>query len=297
MNYSSILNPEKNATRGKNGSSKSSETSEIVGENHKVSKSHSKLRLQELEETNINLENLVKRQSNELTEVSATNNKFISIIAHDLRGPFASIIGVLEILSESLNDFDENEIKKFVSMASGSAHSTLNLLDSLLTWTISQNKERSFDPVKINLNELIAFEIESFTTSAAQKQISIHQFILPNLFITADLQMVKTVLRNLISNAIKYTKTGGTITLSARETEPFVEISIKDNGVGISAVLQRKLFKKEAFQSTVGTNNERGTGLGLLLCKEFVETHGGKIWAESNPCIGSEFKFTLPHYI
>jgi signal transduction histidine kinase len=109
--------------------------------------------------------------------------------------------------------------------------------------------------------------------------------------------MVKTVLRNLISNAIKYTNSGGVITLSARKTDPFVEISVKDNGVGISAMLQRTLFKIDGYQSTAGTQNEKGTGLGLLLCKEFIETHGGNIWAESIPGKGSEFKFTLPHYI
>lgn len=260
-------------------------------------RNHFLLRVQELEELNDHLEYMVEQKSKELAQVSATNNKFISIIAHDLRGPFSSLIGVLEILKENLNDFDISEIKNLVNMASGSAHRTLNLLDDLLAWTLSQNKEKNFNPVKINVNELVVFEIESFNTSAFQKQISINHSILPDLHITADLQMVKTVLRNLITNAIKYTNTGGTITLSARKADPFVEISIKDNGVGISSLIHKSLFKIDGYQSTAGTKNEKGTGLGLLLCKEFIETHGGNIWAESVPGKGSEFKFTLPHYI
>ena len=255
------------------------------------------LRLKELEELNAHLEILVDKRTKELISVAATNAKFISIIAHDLRSPFASIIGVLEILKVSLNQQNMNDIENYIDIAYNSANRTLILLDNLLAWTISQNKEKNFNPVKINLYELLREEIENITTSARQKQITLNYSIAHDLNITADLQMAKTIIRNLISNAIKYTNTGGEIAMSAIEGNEFVEISIKDNGIGISPEIQKNLFKIEAFHSTSGTNNEKGSGLGLVLCKEFVELHGGKILLESEPGKGSEFKFTLPHYI
>jgi signal transduction histidine kinase len=250
-----------------------------------------------MKELNAYLEKLVEQQTMELTEVVATNTKFISIIAHDLRSPFNSILGALELLKEKLDQYNINDIEKYINLASNSANRTLNLLEGLLAWTISQNKEKSFNPVKINLHELLLYEIESINPLATQKQITLNHSIAPYLNVSADLQMVKTILRNLISNAIKYTNTGGEISVSASESKQFVEITIKDNGIGISNKAQRELFKMDAFHSTAGTNNEQGSGLGLLLCKEFVEMHGGNIWIESEPGKGCEFKFTLPHYI
>lgn len=254
-------------------------------------------RLRELEELNDSLENLVEQSTKKLAQIVDTNTKFISIIAHDLRSPFSSIIGALELLKAGMNDFKKNEIEEFIDIAYNSANSTLSLLDNLLVWAISQNKEKSFNPVKINLYELIVEEIENINFTARQKQIVIHNSIEPDLNINADIQMVKTILRNLISNAVKYTNPGGEITLSASEGERFVEITVKDNGIGISSEAQGNLFKIDSFHSSAGTNNEHGTGLGLLLCIEFVEMHGGNIWIESELGKGSEFKFTLPHYI
>jgi len=144
---------------------------------------------------------------------------------------------------------------------------------------------------------LLKDEIESINTSARQKQITLNHSIAPNLNIAADIQMVRTILRNLISNAIKYTNTGGKITISASERKQYVEIAVKDNGIGISFEALRNLFKIDGFHSKAGTNNEKGTGLGLLLCKEFIEMHGGDIRVESAQGRGSKFIFTLPHYI
>ena len=254
-------------------------------------------RLKELEELNASLESLVEQRTKELARVVATNNKFLSIIAHDLRSPFSTILGVLELLKVSLDEYNKNEIEEFMDVAYNSAIRTLNLLDNLLVWATSQNKEKSFKPGKINLFELVVEEFESINFTAMQKQISLSHTIEPNLNINGDLQMVKTILRNLISNAIKYTNAGGEIILSASEGKQFVEIIVKDNGIGISPEAQRNLFKIDSFHSSTGTNNEHGTGFGLLLCIEFVELHGGNIWIESEQGKGSEFKFTLPHYI
>ena len=268
----------------------------------KVSGNQFMFRLEEMEEYTSLLEELVEQRTNKLVEVVATNAKFISIVAHDLRSPFSTILGILEILKESLKDFNKIEIENYVNIASSSANKTLDLLDNLLTWTMSQNKAKSFSPVRINLHGLIKEETESFTIAARQKKIKLNYYFEPNLDVNADLQMVKTIIRNLISNAIKYSHTGGEINISAKVYTQWVEIEISDTGVGISNEAQRKLFKMDTFQSTVGTNNEKGTGLGLIICKEFVEIHGGNIWIESNTDEhwqdkGSRFKFTLPQYL
>ena len=255
------------------------------------------LRLQKMEEINAQLNDLVKDDKIKLADVVSTNAKFLSLIAHDLRNPFNAIIGILDLLEEGFDDYSKTEIQKLISIANNSAIRTLSLLDNLLTWSVSQNTEKNFNPIKINLRELIINEFESFNSSAAQKQISMDHSVIPNLYVTADLQMVKTIFRNLISNAIKFSKTGGIILIRATEGKQFVEIEVQDNGIGISEKTQKKLFKIEEFRSTSGTNNEQGTGLGLMFCKEFVGRHGGKIWIESEPEKGSKFKFTLPHYI
>ena len=276
---------------------KSMTLSGIIDNHDKQSENYLKFRLKELEELNASLENLVEQRTTELTRVVATNTKFLSIIAHDLRSPFSTILGVLELLKVSLEEYSKNEIEEFMDVAYNSAIRTLNLLDNLLLWAISQNKEKSFNPGKINFYDLVIEEFESINFTARQKQIALNHNIEPNLNINADLQMVKTILRNLISNAIKYTNTGGEITLIASECKQFIEITVKDNGIGISPETQRNLFRIDSFHSSAGTNNEHGTGFGLLLCIEFVELHGGNIWIESEQGKGSEFKFTLPRYI
>jgi signal transduction histidine kinase len=270
---------------------------EEFADNKRAEESELLLRLQKMEELNVQLNDLVEEDKIKLAGVVSTNAKFLSLIAHDLRNPLSTAIGVLDLLNEHFDDYEKSETEKLINIASNSAIKTLRLLDNLLAWSISQNKAKSFNPVKINLCELISNEFESFNTSAAQKQIYMGHSVMNNLYVTADQQMVKTIFRNLISNAIKFSKTGDTIFISAKEGKPFVEIEVADNGIGISKKIQKKLFVNNEFHSTSGTNNEQGTGLGLLFCKEFVSIHGGKIWVESEPDKGSKFKFTLPHYI
>ena len=219
----------------------------------------------------------MEQRTSKLLEIVSTNGKFLSIIAHDLRSPFSAIIGILELLKLSMKEFNKEEIEEYIDIIYNSANNTLVLLDNLLEWAVSQNNEKTFKPVKINLYELLMDEIENLKTQAVQKQIILSHTIDPGLNVTADLQMVKTILRNLISNAIKYTYAYGKVEVTAIEHKQFVEISINDNGIGISPENQKKLFKIEAFHTTPGTNDEKGTGLGLLLCKEFVELHGGNI--------------------
>jgi len=256
-----------------------------------------RLRIEDLEQLNASLELVVEQRTSKLLEIVSTNAKFLSIIAHDLRSPFSSIIGILELLKLSLREFNKNEIEEYINTVYNSANNTLTLLDNLLIWAVSQNKEKNFNPVKVNLYELLREEIESLRTVARQKQIAMSHSIEPGLNVTADLQMVKTIHRNLINNAIKYTNINGKISINACELKQFVEVTVKDNGIGISAENQRKLLKIDSFHSTPGTHNEKGTGLGLLLCKEFIELHGGNMRIESEAGKGSRFSFTLPHYI
>lgn len=255
------------------------------------------MQIQELKQINTSLELRVELRNSKLIEIISTNGKFLSIIAHDLRSPFSSIIGILELLKLSLKEFNKDEIEEYINLVYKSANNTLVLLDNLLQWAITQNIEKTFKPVKINLYNLLLEEIESLKTLALQKQITMVESIEPELNVTADLQMVKTILRNLISNAIKYTNRYGKIEISASGNKQFVEVAIHDNGIGISAEDKMKLFKVEDLYSTPGTHNEKGTGLGLLLCKEFVELHGGNLLLESEAGNGSRFAFTLPQYI
>ncbi len=255
------------------------------------------MRLREMEELNTSLELQIEQRTSQLIEIVSTNGKFLSIIAHDLRSPFSSIIGILELLKMSLKEFNWDEVEEYINLVYNSANNTLVLLDNLLLWAVSQNKEKNFIPVKINLYELLDEEIESLKTLALQKQITMSHKVEPGLNVIADLQMVKTIFRNLINNAIKYTHAYGKIVITAVENNQFVEVTVNDNGTGISDKERKKLFKIDSFHSTPGTRNEKGTGLGLLLCKEFVELHGGNIRVESEAGKGSRFSFTLPHYI
>jgi signal transduction histidine kinase len=297
LDHQNKLRSDKKTVYRENESSKSPGLSVNKSGIATVLENNLRARLSELEALNASLEILVEQRTSKLIEIVSTNGKFLSIIAHDLRSPFSSILGILEILRMSLQDFNKDEIKEYIDIVYSSANNTLTLLDNLLIWAVSQNKEKNFNPVKINLYELLHEEIDSLKTLANQKQITLRHLIKPDLNVSADLQMVKTILRNLISNAIKYTNINGEIVINASELKQYVEVAVKDNGVGISAENQKKLFKIDNFHSTPGTHDERGTGLGLLLCKEFVELHGGIIRIESEAGKGSKFTFTLPHYI
>ncbi len=256
-----------------------------------------KQRVIELEEINLELNMSAQAQALKLTNVIETNAKFLSIIAHDLRGPFCSVISVLELLKDSYYDHNLKDVKKYMGMATNSANGTLQLLENLLAWASAQNKEYTFSPAKVNVMELVEEEFVSSTLTAAHKLITLDHNVSSNLFVAADINMIKTVFRNLINNAIKFSFIGGNIAINAHEKKQYVEISIQDNGIGIPQKAMQELFVKNELHTTRGTNNEPGTGLGLAICKEFIEKHGGKIWIESKAEKGSKVIFTLPHYI
>jgi len=276
-----------------NGFSKSLDTAsnESVSEQHSEYPDHSESL--KIKKQNVRLKNQVRQLKTKLENTRDNNAKFIALIAHDLRSPFNAIIGALELLKKN-KGADEKEKDHYIQHVYESAKNTLNLIDNLQDWAIAQNNEEYFNPVKINLSELFAELIKNIKFSAKQKQIKLYDYVDPNLNITADPQMVRAILRNLIENAIKFTDSGGTIALTGADRGQVVEITVNDTGEGISEEIQQKLFKNP-FDSEQESCNESGASLGLFLCKEFVEVHGGTIKVESEPGRGSKFKFTLPY--
>jgi PAS domain S-box-containing protein len=239
-------------------------------------------------------EELHRESETRLRELNATKDKFFSIIAHDLKSPFTSIIGLSELLAEQVGKKDYEGIDEYASMIQSSSWRAMDLLTNLMEWSRSQTGRIEFSPAKIYLSDLLSDVTELLNGSAQQKSITISNDLHDGLALFADKHMINTILRNLISNAIKYSNIGGKIEISAILQEKQLDIAVKDNGVGIKKDALEKLFHIEESRSTPGTQDEEGTGLGLILCMDFVSKHGGKIWAESEPGNGSRFVFTIP---
>ncbi len=240
------------------------------------------------------LEKSVAEKTAELKELNASKDKFFSIIAHDLKNPFNTIIGFSEMLKDAVVSNDDKIIYKYASMINVSSVQTFRLLENLLEWANSQRGKISFVPETINVSELIAEEFSMLDDMAKGKNIGLISNVSKEIVIAADKNMLRTILRNLITNAIKFTHKNGKVEVNATTYINHLELAVSDNGVGMSRDIMSKLFKIDANLTSRGTENERGTGLGLFLCKEFVEKHGGKIWTESEEGKGSTFKFLLP---
>jgi PAS domain S-box-containing protein len=230
----------------------------------------------------------------ELKELNATKDKFFSIIAHDLKNPFNNIIGFSELLVEEVYENDLEAIGKYASMIYTASHQTFRLLENLLDWANSHRGYMVFTPEYLSISEIALEIIESQHEFAVKKNISLINAVSEEVIILADRNMLISILRNLVSNAIKFTPRKGEIVLSAIRKDGYLEVSVKDNGMGMSEKVRNDLFRIDVNQSTKGTEDEKGTGLGLVLCKEFVQKHGGKIWVESEIEKGSTFKFTIP---
>ncbi len=245
------------------------------------------------------VEEKIQKQNTQLKELNATKDKFFSIIAHDLKSPFSAMISFSEILVAEFDTFDINRQKEYLGILNDEINNTYKLLENLLLWANTQRGSIEFNPENENLYLLTEETNKLLTQLAKNKSIKLINLITENVYIKADKNMVLTVLRNLISNAIKFTPEGGQIKISSHKIikenkHNFIKITIKDSGVGISEKKISKLFTITKNISTKGTNNEAGTGLGLILCKEFVEKNNGKIWVESEVDNGSKFIFTLP---
>ncbi len=241
-----------------------------------------------------NMEEQLKANAGELKELNATKDKFFSIIAHDLKSPFNAILGFSQLLVDYYDDFNDVEKKNFIQNIKIASDSTYKLLENLLDWSRLQSGKINPAPEMINLSLIALENISVLKSMADKKQINLNTSIPNNTMVFADANMVRTILRNLISNAIKFTHSGGEVTISATDGNTMASICVGDNGVGISAESQQLLFRIDEKLSTKGTANETGTGLGLLLCKEMIERQGGQLSVKSKPDQGSRFFFTLP---
>ena len=251
-------------------------------------------RVQQLKNQKILLEKSVAIKTAELNELNASKDKFFSIIAHDLKNPFNTIIGFSEMMKESIRLNDSATFYEYTVMINTSAVQTLRLLENLLEWANSQRRKITFTPVPVNIGELVKDEFVMVDEMATGKSIDLKNYVNDSLTVVADKNMLRTILRNLITNAVKFTHKNGHVEVNAITSDDHVEIAVSDNGIGMSQETISKLFRIDANLSTRGTENEKGTGLGLFLCKDFVEKHNGKIWVESQEGKGSTFKILLP---
>lgn len=241
-------------------------------------------------------EKALKELNNELRELNATKNKLFSIIGHDLRGPIGGFKSFIEYLMSSFDLSDTQKLKEYLQVIKQSASSTYDLLVNLLTWAKSQQNEIVFAPKELNFKQIVRSVINLYSELAQKKEIRMSENIAEHTSIFADENMLTTILRNLVSNALKFTPNGKEVKIFISSDENEHTVTVQDEGTGISDENMAKLFKPAEHISTVGTEGEKGTGLGLLLCKDFVEKHGGKIWAESEPGKGSRFMFSLPKH-
>jgi len=233
----------------------------------------------------------ITSKADHLKEIDTVKNKLFSILAHDLRSSFYSIQGLLNLLDS--DDLTKDEMVTVGLHLKQSVSFTNTMLDNILHWAKSQMQGSFTKKEQIFLKEFSNTKINFIKNSASIKNIKIVNNIPTEISVFADSDQLDLILRNLFSNALKFTPNLGTITISAIEKDGLVEISIKDNGIGIKDDILQKIFKTESYFSSKGTEGEKGTGLGLVLCKEFVEKNGGKIWVESNSDQGSTFTFTL----
>ena len=234
-----------------------------------------------------------KEIEEQLQELLVTKDKLFSIISHDLRGPIGSFMQIIELLTSDLQvnpDMQVNLLNELKDMSK----STFYLLENLLNWSRSQRSNIVYSPRAIIINELIDENISLLSGAAGQKSIDIQFDIQTKYTIYADYDMINLVIRNLLSNAVKFTRTGGLISIGISEQNGFIAVEIADNGVGMSPEMAEKLFTDNRFHSTYGTNHEKGSGLGLVLCKDFVQRNGGSISVESILEKGSKFIFTVP---
>lgn len=235
------------------------------------------------------------QQSIELKKINLTKDKFFSIIAHDLKGPMGGFTGMTELLAEHMKNMTMDEIQQYLGMLRDSSNNLFQLLENLLQWARLQQHEISFNPESIHLQSIVNENVKLIEEFARHKGIKINMDIPASINVFADKNMLQTILRNHISNALKFTPVGGNVMLTANvPDDKYVEISVTDSGIGMTPEMIDSLFSLDARNGRPGTDGEPSTGLGLLLCKEFVEKHGGTIRVESKIDKGSRFRFSLP---
>ena len=237
---------------------------------------------------------LLSEKKKQLEILNATKDKFFSIIAHDLKNPFGTLLSVSQLLANNYYELSEEHKIKIIQTINNSAKLTYNLLENLLHWSVSQQGSMTFDPTKICINDVIADANSLLQLNLEKKNIKLNANFKKDFYGFADRNMLATVFRNLLSNAIKFSHENGEITISIEEMGENNIISFRDTGIGISEKDLQKLFKIEVNNASIGKSKEKGTGLGLILCKEFISKNNGKIWVESKSEIGSTFFVSIP---
>ncbi|OQY44562.1 MAG: hypothetical protein B6242_12425 [Anaerolineaceae bacterium 4572_78] len=245
----------------------------------------------------------LEKINHKLTELNASKDKFFSIVAHDLKNPFLPLLGLSELLDFVAESAERSELKEYGHIIHQSAKNIYNLLTNLLDWARMQQGRMPFNPEPFLVNEAAMDNIMLLSESAKAKNIVLSANIPNNIMVHADKNMVTTIIRNLVSNALKFTPRDEHVEIkimdqelgaSGKTTDSYIEVHIKDSGIGIKPEDIDKLFRIDVHHTTQGTNKESGTGLGLIMCKEMVEKHNGKIWVESKYGHGTTVKFTLP---
>ncbi len=239
-------------------------------------------------------EQSLKKNEKQLRELNATKDKLLRIISHDLKNLFNSILGFSRMLKDTNPNEDAEQIKRFAQIIHQSASDSHDLLQNLLQWSSIQTGQMKFNPQSIKVYDKVHETLSMLEPNIDEKDITVQIHVPSDLYAFADEFMLGTILRNLVLNAIKFTPEGGYIEVKGEKDPDKVLISVKDTGIGIDRENQEKLFRMEQAYMTKGTNNEQGTGLGLILCKDLTEKHGGIIYVDSEVNKGSTFTFTLP---
>lgn len=240
------------------------------------------------------IERELARKTQELKESNATKDKFFSIVAHDLRSPFSALIGVSQLLEEEVKNCDNKEIKTYSSLISKTLTTSLDYLNNLLEWSRLQSDKMEFNPIQLQLRNMVKETLDLLQLQSENKHIEIKLSVPEDMTVVADKNMLKTILINLISNAIKYSHPQSEIILVGKSQNGEIAFYVEDYGVGLRPEEQEKIFKIEEMYTTRGTNNESGSGLGLILCKEFIKKHNGEMGVESKFGKGSTFWFKIP---
>lgn len=237
---------------------------------------------------------IIKKFNRELSELNSMKDKLFSIIAHDLKNPLHSLFGLTDFLITSYNSLSDDERISLIAKMDISGKQIYRLLENLLYWSRSQTGSIEFSPKMNDMYLMVEETIEVLSQSAASKKIKVENNVIKDSYVYCDSEMIKTVLRNLISNGIKFTNREGRINIDLIKTEGFWKITVSDNGIGMESDKSKSLFKIDSINTSRGTENEQGTGLGLIICKEFIEKHRGSISIESKTGIGTTISFTLP---
>jgi two-component system sensor histidine kinase/response regulator len=251
----------------------------------------------ELKEKNQLLQQMnvqLKLSEIKLKKLNETKSRLFSIIAHDLRSSMNAILGFSEIIAAKQKTLSESELNKYSNIINQSANKVHLMMENLLDWSRAQGETIRFNPENFDLNSTAYNVTTLLEIKAYQKNVEFISLLPKGSMVHGDKIMVASILRNLLDNALKFTPSGGKIEVSALKVNGMIEVRVKDTGIGMDPEVLENLFVGESHTSTDGTNNEKGTGLGLYICRDFVEMHGGKLWAESTKGIGTVFKFSIP---